>query len=100
ADKEAYDKWRMRAEQGGAKYNPAASRKYAASVNNAYSVVHQELEAGRKKGAKGQNLYDVVVKQLEEGKHTGPGRTIGKPLGKNLIHAALSLIYNKGKLVG
>jgi hypothetical protein len=84
----------------GAAAGSAAGRKYAAAVNNAYSVVHQEIEAGRKTGAKGQQLYNIAVKQLEEGKHTGSGRAPGKPLGANLIHAAMSLIYNGGKLTG
>lgn len=100
-EKAAYDKARIRISEGrGA--SPASGRKYATALNNAYSIVHQEIEEGKRKNpsANPQQLYKQAVQQLEQGKHTGVGRTPGKPLGVNLIHAAMSLIYNNGKLVG
>jgi hypothetical protein len=104
ADKAAYDKWKMGGGSGGVPgktASPTAGRKYAAAINNAYSSVKAELERGEKRGYKGQQLYNLAVKQLGEGKYTGKGgKEPGNPMAVNLIHAALSLIYNKGKLVG
>jgi hypothetical protein len=94
-DKARYDNARIAIQSGKTK-NEASGKKYLQTLNNAYSVVHNELEEGRKRGVSGEKLYNIVRKQLTEGKHTGKGKEVGSPMGANLIKAALNLnVYGR-----
>jgi len=86
----------------GGKVTAAEGLKYAAGINSAYSVVHQEIEATKRQypHANAQEVYKYAFKQLEQGAHTGSGGKAGEAMPANMIHAAMSLIYNNGKLIG
>jgi hypothetical protein len=93
-DKNRYDEAEIKVKQE----NPskADAIKYYDTLQNTLSIAKTELAEGKKRGFTGQQLYSIIRKQMAEGKHTGSGKAPGKPIGQNIIDAALNLaVYGR-----